>query len=118
MGQLVAQAQGDIVRSGVLLHRDTCNVWIKLHAEACAAAVRGDALRVAFMRAIQLDECKLPGNAAWPGGPAFSRWEAEVEKAMAVLEADYSLVDAPARRAAPAQRAGEAQEGGGAGGSG
>ena len=32
MGQLVAQAQGDIVRAGVLLHRDTCNVWIKLHA--------------------------------------------------------------------------------------
>ena len=64
MAGLVRQAQEDIVAAGALLHRDTANTWLRLHAESCAAAIRDDSLRTAFMQTLNLDECKLPNNAA------------------------------------------------------
>ena len=80
MAQLVRRAQDDIVVSGVLAHRDSANKWIKLHAEACAAAIRDDALRTAFISNLNLDNCKMPQNAAWNGKHAFTLWEAENER--------------------------------------
>ena len=37
LSAVIKEAQEDIVAPGVLMHRDTANIWIKLHAEACAA---------------------------------------------------------------------------------
>ena len=45
----------DIVAAGVLLHRDTANTWLRLHAESCSAAIRDDSLRTAFMQVLELD---------------------------------------------------------------
>ena len=100
LSAVIKAAQEDIVASGVLMHRDTANIWIKLHAEACAASIRDDALRSAFVDRLGMEQCKLPHNASWAGKPAFTLWEAEVERVVATLEADYSLIDMPATKQA------------------
>ena len=100
LSAVIKAAQEDIVASGVLMHRDTANIWIKLHAEACAASIRDDALRSAFVDRLGMEQCKLPHNASWAGKPAFTLWEAEVERVVATLEADYSLIDIPATKQA------------------